>query len=70
MISGWERTAHRNFELHRMQTTKTVYITEPTSTNRTPWRGDQALYENSVFCSKIHNPDKLLATRYICIQWT
>ena len=27
-------------------------------------------YINTVFCSQTNQPGKLLATRYICIQWT
>ena len=33
MSSGWGRTAHRNLEPHRIQTTETLYSTSSTSTD-------------------------------------
>ena len=56
------------FKLHRMRITGLT--AQSTNTYRTPWGYDKTLYKHSVFCPETNQPDKLLATRCIGLQWT
>ena len=49
-VQAWEGQPMETLKLHRTQMAETLYNTSSTSTHCTPWRGDTALHEHSVFC--------------------
>ena len=72
MGRGWRRTTSREFEPHRMQTTKSFDSTSSTISTYTKWtlqRSNMQVHEHLVYHTETSKPNQLFMTGHSCFLY-